>query len=147
MSKKLRVHRTALDNLVSNLRGEVGEVVTSWILWRWLRAQSLARESGSDHIDFGDRDYNLLGILQSRLYDDIVARLAELAEPKIGRLTFHFAAEKLDRFRPEVVSFDEFIKKKRFRTKRNYDIAHKELPERWDDHKNVFILRYSPEHS
>jgi hypothetical protein len=28
-NSKLRVHNTQLDNLISNLRGEVGEVITS----------------------------------------------------------------------------------------------------------------------
>ena len=33
MSKpKLRVKNTQLDNLISNLRGEVGEIITSWVL-------------------------------------------------------------------------------------------------------------------
>ena len=31
-NKKLRIANTETDNLVSNLRGEIAEVVTSWIL-------------------------------------------------------------------------------------------------------------------
>ncbi len=34
---KLRVKNTQLDNLISHLRGEVGEVVMSWVLLRHLR--------------------------------------------------------------------------------------------------------------
>jgi hypothetical protein len=32
--QKLRVMNTQLDNLISNLRGEVGEIITSWVLMR-----------------------------------------------------------------------------------------------------------------
>ena len=32
--EKLRIHNTDLDNLVSNLRGEVGEIISSWGLMR-----------------------------------------------------------------------------------------------------------------
>ena len=31
---KLVLARTNIDNLVSNLRGEIGEVVTTWLLMR-----------------------------------------------------------------------------------------------------------------
>lgn len=35
--KKLRVKNTQLDKLISNLRGEVGEVVTSLVFLRHMR--------------------------------------------------------------------------------------------------------------
>jgi hypothetical protein len=37
--QKLRVKNTQLDNLISNLRGEVGEIVTTWVLLRHMLAQ------------------------------------------------------------------------------------------------------------
>jgi hypothetical protein len=136
---KLRLHRTALDNLVSNLRGEVGEIVTSWVLCKWLRRQEYALHTDDLQGDMSNPDLNLLGILVSRLHDDMVARLAELAEPKIGRLNFHFAAAKLNTLQNEVAAFQTFIVRQGFRDKRNQDISHKELPETWDDHKHRFI--------
>ena len=49
MSKqKLRVKNTQLDNLISNLRGEVGEVITSWVLLRHMIARQ--RELTSDDV-------------------------------------------------------------------------------------------------
>ena len=39
--QKLRIKNTRLDNLISNLRGEVGEIITSWVLLRHM----MARES------------------------------------------------------------------------------------------------------
>ena len=35
---KLRIKNTQLDNLVCNLRGEVGEIITSWVLLRHIMA-------------------------------------------------------------------------------------------------------------
>jgi hypothetical protein len=46
MSKqKLRVKNTQLDNLICNLRGEVGEVITSWVLLRHMIARERALTS------------------------------------------------------------------------------------------------------
>ena len=80
-----------------------------------------------------------LNILVDKLRDEIVSRLAELAEEKIGRLTFYFAQQKLSKFESEVKAFARFVESNRFREKRNYDISHKELPEQWTDHKHIHI--------
>jgi hypothetical protein len=54
-------------------------------------------------------------------------------------LTFYFVQEKLNKFEQEVNEYHRFIKKKKFHEKRNYDISHKELPEKWTEHKNIHI--------
>jgi hypothetical protein len=55
----------------------------------------------------------------------------ELAEPKIGRLTFDFATEKLKKLDAEVEAFMGFIVREKFQEKRNADISHKDLTEQW----------------
>ena len=140
MSKqKLRVKNTQLDNLISNLRGEVGEVVTSWVLLRHMMAS--ARELTSDDIakDMANENLAFIHMLRNKLSDEIVSRLSELAEPKIGRLSFHFAAEKLGKLAPEVRAFRTFITRGKFQQKRNQDISHKELPEQWAKHGPIHI--------
>jgi len=126
--QKLRVKNTQLDNLISNLRGEIGEVVTSWVLLRHMMARE--RELGSDDIakDMANENLTFVCMLRNKLSDDIIARLSELAQPKTGRLTFHFAAEKLGRLDAEVRAFRNFIARGQFQRKRNQDISHKELP-------------------
>src|SRR2546428_9467850 len=91
--QKLRVKNTQLDNLIANLRGEVGEVVTSSVLLRHMMAKE--RELSSDDIakDMANENLTFVNLLRSKLSDEIVVRLSELAEPKIGRLTFHFSAQ------------------------------------------------------
>lgn len=140
MSKqKLRVKNTQLDNLISNLRGEVGEAVTSWVLLRHMMATE--RELSSDDIakDMANENLTFVRMLRYKLSDEIVARLSELAEIKIGRLTFHFAAEKLGELDPEVCAFRTFITREKLQQKRNQDISHKELPEQWAKHGPIHI--------
>ena len=140
MSKqKLRIKNTQLDNLISNLRGEVGEVITSWVLLRHILVKE--RELTSDDLakDFANENLAFVSMLETKLADEIVARLSELAEPKIGRLTFHFAATKLGRLDAEVRAFRSFITREKFHQKRNLDISHKELPEKWAQHGPIVI--------
>lgn len=137
--KKLRVHRTDTGNLVSNLRGEVGEIVTSWVLMRRLIVQANSIRSGDLDKDMKNDALQTLDVLTSKLEDEVIARLSELADTKIGRLNFHFANQKLGGLDDEVDAFRRFVKKKRFHEKRNYNISHKELPEKWTDHKEIPI--------
>jgi len=137
--QRLRVKNTQLDNLISNLRGEVGEIITSWVLLRHMMARE--RELMSDDVakDLANENLAFVGMLTNKLTDEIVSRLSELAEAKIGRLTFHFAATKLVKLNDEVREFTTFISRQRFQEKRNYDISHKELPEEWSQHKHIHI--------
>jgi hypothetical protein len=95
------------------------------------------RQAFTDDVtkDFGNPDLAFLFVLKDKLEDELVARLSELAEEKIGCLNFYFAAEELGRFHPEVADFSKYIEKNGFRQKRNRDISHKELPEKWEDHR------------
>jgi len=137
--KKLRIKNTDAENLVANLRGEVGEIVTSWVLMR--RYTNAARQisSGDDEKDIQNPDLNVIHIMESKLEDEIVARLSELAEEKIGRLNFYFAGQKLDILHREIDAFAKFIINERIREKRNQHISHKELPERRADHRPILI--------
>src|ERR1043165_6511514 len=84
--EKLRIHNTPLDNIVSNLRGEIGEITFSWVLMRGINAQVAARRNEPGVDEIGDHQPNTLYALADRLAADMVARLSELAEPKVGRL-------------------------------------------------------------
>lgn len=137
--EKLRIHNTDLDNLVSNLRGEVGEIISSWGLMHDLLTQARLRRAELNVDELRDQQINTLYALADKLEDGVVARLSELAEPKIGRLTFHFASQKLRRFESEAGGFQRFIQERRFSEKRNSDISHKELPEKWSDHRHLRI--------
>ena len=136
---KLRIENTKLDNLICNLRGEVGEIITSWVLLRHLMATQRGMFSDDPAQDMANESLSFISMLREKLSDEIVARLSELAEPKIGRLTFHFAAVKLGKLDDEIRAFCGFISREKFQEKRNSNISHKELPEQWDQHKHLHI--------
>ena len=137
--KRLLVRNTALDNLISNLRGEVGEIISTWVLLRYFIGETQRLSSGDIKADLHNERLSILKVLSKKLSDEIIARLSELAQPKIGRLNFYFASIKLDNFHDDVSQFTKFIDLNRFAEKRNYDISHKELPEQFTDHKAIII--------
>lgn len=137
--KKLRQLRTPIEILVSNLRGEVGEIIYTWILVRDLNFALGQFHSQKIEENIKDPSYNRLNILIEKLYDEIISRLSELAEEKIGRLTFYFVSEKLSVLKGEVKKYNSFISKNKFKLKRNHEISHKECPETWNDFKPIII--------
>jgi len=138
-NKKLRIHNTDIDNLISNLRGEVGEIISTWVMMRSFMAQAARLRTDDSLKDLENAHLVTLDTLTDKLEDEIVSRLAELAEQEVGRLTFHFAHLKLNVLEKETSDFTRFIKKNRFEEKRNYDISHKVLPEKWTGHKFIII--------
>ncbi|HKZ54401.1 MAG TPA: hypothetical protein VJ123_02895 [Anaerolineales bacterium] len=138
-SKKLRTHRTDTDNLVSNLRGEIGDIVTTWVLYRTVRAQAARQASGDLEKDLADRSLAALHMVADKLRDALIAQLSELGQKKVGRLNFYFAAIKLKAFEREAADFARYVDSARFTEKRNYDISHKELPETWSEHKHIHV--------
>ena len=137
--KKLRILQTDKENLVSNLRGEVGDIVFTWVLMRDLMAQASEARSEDPHRDLSNARLARLNVLVDKLSDEIVTSLAELGEEKVGRLNFYFAGVKLGLLQQEAVKFTKFVRANRFKEKRNYDISHKELPEKWSEHKHIHI--------
>ena len=90
-------------------------------------------------LDMKNASLNRLFVIADRLSDDVIARLSELAEKKVGRLNFYFVSIKLNVLDGEVNDFINYIQRNRFEEKRNSDISHKELPEKWSDHKYLHI--------
>jgi hypothetical protein len=139
---KHKLHNTQLDNLISNLRGEVGEIILTWKLFLRLRRNARYLYSPDMEKDLSNPDLALLEILTDKLEDEIVSRLSELAEQEIGQLTFYFAQRKLEKqtdLSKDVLEYRNFVDKERIKEKRNQFISHKQLPETWTDHKIIYI--------
>lgn len=136
---KLKIARTDANNLISNLRGEVGEVITTWLLMRHFMNAGVRLASEDIHKDLESRDLLSVNLLTDKLRDELVGRLSELAEEKVGQVTFHFAARKLGRFDDDARMFTKYIVDQRIREKRNRDVSHKQLPEQWSDHRDLHI--------
>ena len=88
---------------------------------------------------FKNSSFNRLNILIDKLNDEIVSRLSELSEEKIGQLTFYFVSEKLGVIENDIKQFRKFITRNKFRIKRNHNISHKVCPEKWEEDKLIII--------
>src|SRR5271169_1229757 len=108
-NEKLKIARTDTDNLIANLRGEVGEVITTWLLMRHFMRAGAQLASGDVEKDLGNRDLLFVNLLADKLRDELVGRLSELAEEKVGQLTFYFAARKLGRFTDDAEAFTQYV--------------------------------------
>jgi hypothetical protein len=138
-NRKLRINNTDTDNLISNLRGEVGEIISTWVMMRSFMSQATRLRTSDSQKNLENAHLVTLDTLTDKLEDEIVSRLAELAEQNVGQLAFYFAHIKLNALEKETSDFTRFIKKNRFKEKRNYSISHKVLPEKWTGHKIIII--------
>jgi hypothetical protein len=138
-NNKLRLSRTDPAALLSNLRGEVGEIITTWTILRSIMSDVAKERTADLAADMNNRRLTALHLLSDKLSDEIVARLSELGENKIGRLNFHFATEKLDVLKAEAGRFSTFVQRHGLKRKRDCDISHKRAPESWHDDNYIRI--------
>jgi hypothetical protein len=68
--EKLRIANTETDNLLGNLRGEIAEIVTCWILMRRFMASGTNLRSGDISKDLGNPDLAFVYLLNDKLEDD-----------------------------------------------------------------------------
>ena len=85
-------------------------MITSWVLLRHMMAQQGKFSTDDIAKDMRDESLTFVTMLRSKLADEILALLSELAECKVGRLTFYFAAQKLKKLDTEVAAFRRFIR-------------------------------------
>jgi hypothetical protein len=139
---KQKINNTQLDNLISNLRGEVGDIIITWKLLLKLTRNVSYLYTPDYEKNFSNPDIALLEILIDKLENEIISRLSELSEQKIGQLTFFFAQQKLKEqvdLSQDVNDYKRFVDKEKIRDKRNQFISHKQLPETWTEHKEILI--------
>ena len=137
--EQLRIARTDRDVLVSNLRGEVGSAITTWVMLRHFIAQAAGLRSPDPQQDIGKRDLAFLEILIQKLEDELVAKMAELGDEKIGRTNFYFATQKLQSHVDGALQFTKFTVAKELRRKRNQEIAHREQAEKWFEDRPIHV--------
>ena len=74
---KLKIHNTQLDNLISNLRGEVGDIIITWKLLLKLKRNVGYLYTPDFEKDLSNPDIALLEILIDKLEAEIISRLSE----------------------------------------------------------------------
>ena len=137
--EQLRISRTNQDVLIANVRCQVGESITTWVMLRYTMAQAAVVRSPDPTKDIGNRELAYLDILIQKLQDELIAKLAELGDEKVGRANFYFATLKLHALSDEASMFSKFTVSKQFRRKRNQEIAHREQPEQWFEEHPIHI--------
>lgn len=124
--------QTDPEKLNSRLRGEIGEIIESWIALNIYDFK--ASELQTDNIlnDMQNKNLQLLNLVRSKFRDDLIARLSELCSTKYGRLSFYYAADKFLTQKEEVKRFHNYLKEKNLIFRRNKNIAHKEMSPTWN---------------
>lgn len=138
-NEKLRVTRTNPEVLIGNLRGEVGEAITNWIILRQLIGSAKHLQTDDLAADMRNEDLAFINAVKDRISNDLILTLAELAEPKVGQTTFHFAAKKLGSLQREVEDYRTFVVSNSLKEKRNREIAHRYQPEQWPKKGDIRI--------
>jgi hypothetical protein len=103
------------------------------------RLQELREQTSDLAVDSQNLGLRLLGIVVTRLRDDITARLSELGERESGCVNFHFLSEKEPQYQPLAKTFTQFVRSRGIRDKRHRDISHKELPPTWSDRQYRYV--------
>lgn len=136
---RVRLNNTNPEALIGNLRGEVGEAITNWIILRQLIGSANHLKTDDIQADMKNESLAFINAVRDRISNDLVLTLAELSEQKIGQTTFYFASEKLCTLRDEVLEFRRFIVANKLKEKRNREIAHREQPEEWPKKGDIRI--------
>lgn len=139
MDQRLRVRKTNQDALIGNIRGEVGEAITNWILLRHLIAASKALETDDISTDMRNSDLALIYALKGRIKEDLILTLAGLAERKLDRATFYFVTQKIDALHSDEEQFRKYIELNKLKQKRDREIAHREQPLDWPKRGDIRI--------
>jgi len=130
---KKTIKDTDPDVLISHLRAEIGDLIDSWILYRHFKLASQKLQTDDVYADTQNKNLNFLYLVTGKFRDDIIARVAELGDKKVGQLTFHFAFRKFKTLETEVNSFEQFVKENKFTDRRNNFISHKSVKPKWED--------------
>ena len=136
---RVRLKKTNPEVLIGNLRGEVGEAITNWIILRQLIGSANHLQTNNIQADMKNESLAFINAVRDRISNDLVLTLAELSEQKIGQTTFYFASEKLGTLQGEVQEFRRFIVMNKLKEKRNREIAHREQPEEWPQKGDIRI--------
>jgi hypothetical protein len=136
---RLRVKNTNQDALIGNIRGEVGEAITNWILLRHLIGSSKELETDDISVDMKNENLAFVYALKGRIKGDLILTLAGLAERKTDRATFFFAVQKINALHSEEEIFRKYIEKNKLKQKRDREIAHREQPLDWPAQGDIRI--------
>ena len=92
---KKTIKDTDPDVLISHLRAEIGDLVDSWILYKHFKLASQKLQTDDIYADAQNKNLNFLYLVTDKFRDDLIARIAELGDKKVGQLNFLLHSENL----------------------------------------------------
>lgn len=137
--KKQRLSDIDRTLLVSSLRGEVGEIITTWTAMGHLIDECRRLKSGDLEKDVWNSALAFNRWLTDKMRDEIIARLSELGYRRSGLINFFSVTTELGQLEKESTAFSAFMKKNSFLRRRNVKISHKQMPPDWQKHFDVYV--------
>ena len=132
--------KTDIAVITSALRGEIGDIIETWTLYRDLHDTCQSLRSENIEIDLKNQELLKIRVIKKKLKNQIISALSELAEKKYGQITFSFACNKLGCYQQDCITYQEFIKANDFKSQRNEFISHKNLPPKFEDWKGEYKI-------
>ncbi|HTJ51749.1 MAG TPA: hypothetical protein VL443_19955 [Cyclobacteriaceae bacterium] len=139
---KKTIKDTDPEVLISHLRAEIGDLIDSWILYRHFKLTGQKLQTDDILADSKNKELYFLYLVTGKFRDDMITRVAELGDKKVGQLTFHFATRKFKALESEVDTFEKFVKDNKFTDRRNNFISHKNLKPTWTENKAPDRISY-----
>jgi hypothetical protein len=140
--KNKTIQETDTEVLISHLRAEIGDIIDSWVLYRHFKLTSQKLQTEDINADLKNNELNFFNMVSSKFKDDLISRIAELGDKKVGQLTFYFASRKFEKLESEVNKFEKFINDNKFTYNRNNFISHKNLKPTWTENKAPYTISY-----
>lgn len=136
------LYKTDSSFLICQLREEIGGIIFSWVLYRHFKICSSNLMTNNVLEDLRNPELNFINAIVEKFKDELISRLAELANKKHGQLNFYFAANKLKVLREETYDFIRFIESEKFLVRRNKFISHKHISSSWEQQTPLPRISY-----
>ena len=138
-----KLENTDLTLLLSNLRGEIGRIIETWIFYKDYKNIVSHLSTDNFETDFQNKERNKFIQIKKRFEDDIISGLSELAHKSYGKVNFYFATQKITNFKSEYCEFQKFLDENKIIARRNEYISHKKMPNIKQTSKAEYHIKYS----
>lgn len=137
-----KIENTDLNLLLSELRGEIGGIIETWIFYRDHKIIVSHLSTNNFEIDLKNRELNKFIRMKKRYEDEIISRLSELAHKSYGKVNFYFTIRALKKFDSEFKDYEDFITSHKIKARRDEYISHKKMPQKNEIQRGEYHINY-----
>ena len=138
-----KIRNTDQDLLISNLRGEIGGIIETWIFYRDHKLIVSHLTANNFEKDIQNNELNKFIRMKKRYEDEIIARLSELAHKSFGKVNFYFVIQMIKKYETEFEDFKDFIIQNKLKARRDEYISHKKMPNKSESLLAEYHIKYS----